>query len=243
MKKYIIYITTNLINGKKYIGSHITENIDDDYLGSGVYINKSITKYGRTNFIREILAIVDNKENMKELEEYYIDYYQSFTSPMFYNATKHAAGITNNTWGDKVSKALKGHKYNLGKVCSEETKLKISKANTGIIFTQEHKDKIGKSKLGNSYALGNKLSKEVCRSISEAKIGHVCYENPERGNKIRDKNSKSIAQYSLKGEFIQEYNSATQASISLGGVPSNISQCLNNRTKSAYGFIWKFKNL
>jgi hypothetical protein len=49
-------------------------------------------KYGKENFKREILAIVDCSKVMKELEEYYIDYYSAFTSKLFYNRNKKGVG-------------------------------------------------------------------------------------------------------------------------------------------------------
>ncbi len=45
-----VYITTNLINGKQYIGDHSTNNLDDHYLGGGVYLNRSIK-----NMVKKIL--------------------------------------------------------------------------------------------------------------------------------------------------------------------------------------------
>ena len=50
----IVYCITNKINGKKYIGSDSKDN--SEYYGSGVYIKKSIKKYGKENFIKEILC-------------------------------------------------------------------------------------------------------------------------------------------------------------------------------------------
>ena len=59
----IVYCTTNLINGKKYIGSH--KDNGDWYLGSGVYLAKAIKKYGRENFVRETLWEGDESERYK----------------------------------------------------------------------------------------------------------------------------------------------------------------------------------
>ena len=67
---FIVYKTTNKINGKCYVGSHKTENINDGYLGSGKYLLRSIEKHGLENFVREILFQFDNSEDMyaKEAE-------------------------------------------------------------------------------------------------------------------------------------------------------------------------------
>ena len=46
---YFVYLTTNLINGKRYVGSH-KGSINDYYLGSGNIINEAISKYGKKNF-------------------------------------------------------------------------------------------------------------------------------------------------------------------------------------------------
>ena len=50
---FILYETTNNVNGKKYIGVHNRD--DDDYLGSGNLIVKAVKRYGRQNFSRVIL--------------------------------------------------------------------------------------------------------------------------------------------------------------------------------------------
>jgi len=66
---FTVYKTTNLINGKIYIGAHKTSNLSDGYLGSGVAVNRAIAKYGRDNFEKYILAICDTEEEMYEVEK------------------------------------------------------------------------------------------------------------------------------------------------------------------------------
>ena len=59
---YLIYRTTNLLNGKYYVGAHRTTKKNDDYLGSGVALKRAIKKYGRENFSKEIVEECETED-------------------------------------------------------------------------------------------------------------------------------------------------------------------------------------
>jgi hypothetical protein len=75
--KYIVYLTTNIINNYIYVGVHKTDSIDkfDGYLGCGVYTNSpksyncqetafqcAVAKYGPKNFKRKTLKVFETLE-------------------------------------------------------------------------------------------------------------------------------------------------------------------------------------
>lgn len=66
----IVYKTTNLLNGKIYVGVHNGSN--PNYLGSGTALESAIQKYGKENFTRETL-FEGTEEECLELEEFIVD--------------------------------------------------------------------------------------------------------------------------------------------------------------------------
>jgi len=56
---YIIYKTTNTVNGKYYIGVH--NDTKNNYLGSGKALLNAIKEHGRENFVRETLEVFDTE--------------------------------------------------------------------------------------------------------------------------------------------------------------------------------------
>lgn len=86
MKNYIIYEITNKTNGKKYVGCHITKDINDTYMGSGKYLKNAILKYGIENFEKIILYFCDNEEEMLKKEREIVNE-EIVNSKDYYNLT------------------------------------------------------------------------------------------------------------------------------------------------------------
>jgi len=142
--KFYIYKITNNINGKIYIGQHkqtTTKEKIDRYLGSGILIKKAQDKYGKENFIKEIVEYC-NEENVNDREVYWIRFYNSIT-PNGYNITKGGqnAATTQDTVvynnGKELRYVKKGEQPPVGFVKGTldlgiEWRRSCSKANKGI---------------------------------------------------------------------------------------------------------------
>lgn len=66
--KFLVYETTNLVNGKVYRGAHVCDHDSCCYLGSGSLFKKALAKYGSENFKRKVLRECDSIEEMFEAE-------------------------------------------------------------------------------------------------------------------------------------------------------------------------------
>lgn len=112
---HTIYLITNQVNGKKYIGKHSTDNLDDGYMGSGIAIKKALQKHGTEKFIKEYLHIFDNEYDMEQKEKEIItedivkdnNYYNMAPGGQGGNVIKHSEESKKRK-SQAISKKLKG---------------------------------------------------------------------------------------------------------------------------------------
>lgn len=158
-----IYKTTNLINGKIYIGQHKADKFDLSYYGSGKHLINAINYYGVNNFKCELIEWCETQSVTNSRERYWIKYYNSRNKDIGYNITEGGEG-----WK--------------GGVHTEETKLKISKAKTGAspnreyITTDDTKLKISNTlksyyKSHDNPRKGAKLSDTTKQKLRDANLG------------------------------------------------------------------------
>lgn len=174
-----IYLTENLINGKKYIGQ--TTKNDENYLGSGLLILKAIKKNGKKNFKRTMLKECISQKELNFWETYFIGFYNSL-SPHGYNLGLGGNGVGKHSkkTRQKMRKASKGRpNWWLGKKHSEATKQRISKAlkdkshpNYNKNLSEETRKKLKKANKGkNNPNYGKRVSEETRKKMSEALMG------------------------------------------------------------------------
>lgn len=154
MIHYLIYKITNLVNGKFYIGKHITDDLEDNYWGSGLAIHRAIDKYGIENFVFTVLIDLKNEEEMNLLEELVVnedfikrdDIYnmkvggiggwlpkKGENNPMHSRRVQDFMSLEEvEQWKANISRAVSGEKNGMyGKRHSDASRKKMSEAMRG----------------------------------------------------------------------------------------------------------------
>lgn len=230
-----IYLRTNKINGKKYVGQAVDikqreytwNTISHHYAGKA--IDAARAKYGIDNFDFEILKECDDKE-LNKWEMYYIKELN----------TKVPYGYNMTDGGDGTS----------GFSLSEEHKRKLSESHKGKKLSQETKNKMSISKKGNNNSFyGKHHTKESKQKISEANKGKESWmkgkrHTEESKKKMSEIHSKPVLQIDKNtNEIIAEFPSLKQVTKDLGFSFASISKCCLNKPhyNTAYGFKWQYK--
>lgn len=263
-----IYKITNTVNGKCYIGETKEKNPlkrwqNHKYsirTGKGCpALRNAFKTYGEESFTFEIIRECSDEHRIA-IEEYYIEQYDSLV-PNGYNVSaggqqggtfaghKHSeetklkqAIVTSNLFHNtNIYDKFKANRPNIKKIVSSynfnghliKTYNSIVEAAKELNITDcsIHKCLTNKMKqtAGLLWAYGNE----------DTINAPIIYENNIYCN---PKNSiKSIIQNDLFGNFISEFKSISNAALETGIKRTSISQMLSGRTKTAGGFIWKYK--
>lgn len=155
-----IYKTTNMVNGKIYIGK--TKNNPKNYIGGGVYLRLAIKKYGKNNFKKEILeSNIETQEFLNTREQFWISFYNSTDPNIGYNRSKGGDGFSGERTEEEKLKISINHACVSGSMNpwfgmhpSKESRAEMSKSRTGYLngkfgknLSEETLEKMSLSKL------------------------------------------------------------------------------------------------
>lgn len=116
-----------------------------------------------------------------------------------------------------------------GKHHSEETKEKIRQASIGRVLTEETKIKLSITNGGeNNPFYGKKHSEDTRKKISESNAGS------------KNGRARMVAQYDNYGNFIRIWGNIREAATELNINYSSIVACCRDRQQTAGGFMWKY---
>lgn len=195
-----IYMTTNLLNNKRYIGRKTSKVfLSTDYLGSGVHLKRAINKYGKENFKVDLIEECATYDELVEREMYWIAYYNAVQSPSFYNASAggYQEGFTPGE--DNIAKkpeirALNSAKHK-GKKMSLEFKERQREIHLGKpsgMLGKKHSEQFKAEQAERTRQRNLTRDSSVYQKVSKTAIG----------NKMMNKDGKCIR---VHPEFFEEY--------------------------------------
>lgn len=227
MNNYKLYVHI-CPNGKRYYGITKQEPKQRWRNGKGYkdnqYFTRAIEKYGWNNIDHIVLFDSLTESEAKELEQYFIQWYNTANRDYGYNITLGGEG-GNGLKGDKC--------YWFGKHHTEESKEKISK---------NHMDVSGEK----HPMYGKHHTEESKVKMSESQKGLHCGDKNYWYGKTGKSSSykKSVICITTNAVFYTVKEAGEYYNIS----NKNISECLNNRQKSAgklngQKLVWKYINI
>lgn len=136
MNNYIVYVITNKVNGKKYVGvtrvslqsrlsSHFKKRTKEQ---CRTKFNYAVLKYGVSNFDVSVIETDVPMDQIEDRERYYIQLYDSYNHG--YNSTQGGNGTVGYIFTDKVREKMR-RAYNKEKNITEARNRKISEALKG----------------------------------------------------------------------------------------------------------------
>lgn len=156
MNKTYIYLYTNKINNKKYIGQtnnverrkreHKSNAFNEKSVNYNAILHKAFRKYGYENFDFEILEEIENNDSnyIDEREQYWIDFYKTLITEFGYNILEGGRSNFSRTVFSKEQiqdiKIMIKNKTSYQTICDKYniSKTFISNINNGFFFKDDN---------------------------------------------------------------------------------------------------------
>jgi hypothetical protein len=194
---YFVYLTTNLLTGKQYVGDHSTDNSNDNYLGSGKpYFERALKEYGKNNFKREILEFFPSKQEAFDAQEKYIKKYNTLVPNGYNISPKGGYGVTKSCLSESTKKKIGDSSR--GRIHSAESKLKMGRKGRKVSKETKEKMKISaknRPPISEQTRLKMKIAKLNKRMEEKSKIK---LSNSKKGNPSPMKGKKHSDETKLK---------------------------------------------
>lgn len=216
----IVYLVTNRVNGKRYVGKtkrtlerRWYEHCTHSHGGSEeMAIYQAIRKHGAESFELSVLEECADEATMNDAERRWIRKLGTFRRE--YNMTEGGDGLTGYTH-------------------TEEAKRRMSEARRG-----EKNHNYGKT----HWRRQGPLTDEAKRKISEAKKG-VPVHSEEYKQRLAEERYVKVVQYDLDGNPFVTYLSLKDAEMITGIKFQNISRACRFSHRTAGGFKWQYLSL
>ena len=166
MNNMKIYVITNKINNKKYVGQvngsiyeRFKRHIRDAKNGDDLYFHRALLKYGSENFLVEEIDTAETRAELNKKEIYWIGKLDTYNNG--YNSTLGGEG--GNTYAKKTKEEM------------EIIKEKISKANHGAANGMARSIKCENKKTGEVLVFEtNQACRDYFRSKNKTFISKRC---------------------------------------------------------------------
>jgi len=240
----IIYKTTNLINGKIYVGQD--KNNNPHYYGSGKLLKAAIKKYGQKNFKKETLEECYTPQELDEKEIYWIKTLNSVDKNIGYNISdgskegdrKLGQEILRRGrytyWLEKFGKAEADRRYEMWK--EKISNFQQKKLKEGWQHTEEARSRIAAAKRNKEVSENTKQKMRKPKSEShKANISKA-----KRGVSLGpSKRRKAVYQLTLNGTLLKTWESISAAEKELN--IKNIHAVCKGKATTAGGYKWQYK--
>lgn len=245
-----IYLTTNLINNKMYIGKHESPVYDQQYLGSGKLLIKAVSKYGKKNFTNEVLYCADTIDELNEKEKFYIQEYRQKYPEQMYNIANGGDGGNTRYGMSDAEKELFVKKMtiiNKERCNTKEFKEKLSKATSERYKNTEERE-IQSKKIRKAWS-DQELRREQSERVKkhhEMGLHDYSYMNKpcvfeQNGKKIEFNSLKELLHFLDTNYDYRPGRRKLKQLMEDGKNKIPFSHCHKNRYKNLFGMLIYYK--